>query len=235
MALLKKRRSRLLTASLVISLLVSTTPMIDGCSGGGAEAPSGGQASAAPPVAQPPPPSVVPSPPSPAPPANPGAEEEPGAPPGGATEAQLEQLVAPIALYPDMLIAQILAGSTYPTQIVEADRFMTQNPNLTGNALAAQVNPQPWDPSVKSLCQFPSVLHTMSQSLAWTSALGEAYYNQPQDVMTALQVMRKRAMAAGTLKSTSQQTVEVQTVSSSSEGGAALEEGQAATTQPAQQ
>src|SRR5271155_1909390 len=235
MALLKKHQSRLLTASLIISLLVSTTPIIDGCSGGGSEAPSGGQASAAPPSAQAPPPTVAASPvPSPVPTAN-SASDEPGPPPGGTTAEQLEQLVAPIALYPDMLIAQILAGSTYPTQIVEADRLMTQNPNLTGNALAAQVNPQPWDPSVKSLCQFPSVLHTMSQSLAWTSALGEAYYNQPQDVMTALQVMRKRAMAAGTLKSTSQQTVEVQTISSSSEGGAALEEGQAATTQPAQQ
>ena len=229
MALLKKRRSTLLTASLIISLLVSTTPIIDGCSRGGSEAPAGGQASAAPPSAQPPPPSVAPAP-SPRPPADPAAaEDEPGPAPGAATAAQLDQMVAPIALYPDMLIAQILAGSTYPTQIVEADRFMTQNPNLTGEALAAQVNPQPWDPSIKSLCQFPSVLHTMSQSLAWTSALGEAYYNQPQDVMNALQVMRRRAQAAGTLKSTSQQTVEVQTVSS--EGGAGLEEGQPAQTQ----
>ena len=142
-------------------------------------------------------------------------------------------MVAPIALYPDMLIAQILAASTYPTQVVEADRFMKQNPSLTGDGLAAQVNPQPWDPSVKSLCQFPSVLNTMSESLAWTTALGEAYYNQPQDVMNALQVMRKRAMDAGTLKSTSQQKVEVQTVSSTSAAVEGVE--QPAQTQPAQQ
>lgn len=234
MALLKKHQSRLLTVSLVISLLVSTTPIIDGCSRGGSEAPSGAQPSAAPPVAQPSsaPPSAAPSP---LPTANPAAEQ-PGPPPGGATAEQLQELVAPIALYPDMLIAQILAGSTYPTQIVEADRFMKQNPNLTGDALAAKVNPQPWDPSVKSLCQFPSVINTMSQSLAWTSALGEAYYNQPQDVMNALQVMRKRAMNAGTLKSTPQQKVEVQTVSSAGGAAGPVEGGgQPTPTQPAQQ
>jgi hypothetical protein len=72
---------------------------------------------------------------------------QPGPAPGGATAEELQQLVAPIALYPDILIAQILAASTYPTQIVEADRFMKQNPNLTGDALAAQVNPQAWDPA----------------------------------------------------------------------------------------
>ena len=141
--------------------------------------------------------------------ANPAAMQ-PGPAPGAATADELQQLVSPIALYPDMLIGQILAASTYPTQVVEADRFMKAHPGLTGDALAAQVKAQPWDPSVKSLCQFPTVLNTMSQSLSWTSAVGEAYYNQPDDVMAAIQVMRKRAMAAGTLKSTPQQKVEVQ-------------------------
>ena len=122
----------------------------------------------------------------------------------------MQELVSPIALYPDVLVAQILAGSTYPTQVVEADRWLKQNSNLTGDALAAQVNQQPWDPSIKSLTQFPSVLDTMNNSLGWTSALGEAYYNQPGDVMNAIQVMRNKAVAAGTLKSTSQQTVETQ-------------------------
>jgi len=136
--------------------------------------------------------------------------ETPGPAPGAASAEELQQLVAPIALYPDLLLAQILAASTYPTQVVEADRFMKQNPNLTGDALADKINPQPWDPSVKSLCQFPPVLKTMSDSLSWTSALGEAYYNQPQDVLNAVQVMRKRAMDAGTLKTTPQQKVEVQ-------------------------
>jgi hypothetical protein len=122
----------------------------------------------------------------------------------------LQELVSPIALYPDVLVAQILAGSTYPDQIVEAARWLKQNPNLTGDQLAAQVNPQPWDPSVKSLTQFPTVLQTMNDNLAWTSSLGEAYYNQPGDVMNAIQVMRNRAVNAGTLKTTAQQKVEVQ-------------------------
>jgi hypothetical protein len=99
-----------------------------------------------------------------------------------ATAEELQELVSPIALYPDVLVAQILAGSTYPTQVVEAARWVKENPNLTGDQLAAQVNPQPWDPSIKSLTQVPSVLQTMNDSLAWTSALGEAYYNQPADV-----------------------------------------------------
>src|SRR5580704_15978701 len=143
MALLKKHRSRLLSAWLIVSLLIATTPIINGCSRG-SESPTQAQPSAAPPSAQPaPPPSAAPPPPpAAAPTANPGADI-PGPAPGSATAEQLQQLVAPIALYPDMLIAQILAASTYPTQIVEADRFMTQNPNLTGDALAAQVNPQP--------------------------------------------------------------------------------------------
>jgi hypothetical protein len=96
-------------------------------------------------------------------------------------------------------VAQILAGSTYPNQIVEADRWLKQNHNLTGDQLAAQVNPHPWDPSVKSLTQFPTVLQTMNDNLAWTSSLGEAYYNQPGDVMNAIQVLRNRAVNAGTL------------------------------------
>jgi hypothetical protein len=151
--------------------------------------------------------------PSRMPSANPAAMQ-PGPAPGAATAEGLQQLVSPIALYPDLLIAQILAASTYPTHVVEADRFMEAHPGLTGGALAAQVSPQPWNPSVKSLCQCPSVLNTMSQSLSWTSALSEAYYNQPDDVLAALRAMRKRAMAAGTLKSTPQQKVEVQSAPS---------------------
>ncbi|HEY2104518.1 MAG TPA: DUF3300 domain-containing protein [Candidatus Binataceae bacterium] len=204
MTLLNKRRSRLLPLSLILGLMVCGLPALDGCSRGGEQSAPSAQASA-----PAPPPTMAPSP---MPTANPAAMQ-PGPAPGGASAEQLQQLVAPIALYPDMLIAQILAASTYPTQVVEAGRFMKQNPNLSGDALAAQINPQGWDPSVKSLCQFPSVLKTMSDSLAWTSALGEAYYNQPNDVMAAIQVMRKRAMDAGTLKSTPQQKVELQTAS----------------------
>src|SRR5262249_31953293 len=104
-------------------------------------------------------------------------------------------------------VAQILAGSTYPTQVVEADRWLKQNPNLKGDQLAAEVDKQPWDPSIKGLTQFPSVLDNMNKNLSWTSALGDAYFNDQQAVMNAIQVMRKKAQDAGNLKSTSQQTV----------------------------
>lgn len=120
---------------------------------------------------------------------------------------QLQQLVAPIALYPDALLAQILAASAYPTQIVEAERFVQQHPELKGKDLGDAVNQQDWDPSVKALCQFPSVLANMDKDLSWTSELGDANYNQQADVMAAVQFMRKKAENAGHLQNTPQQTV----------------------------
>jgi uncharacterized membrane protein YgcG len=144
-------------------------------------------------------------------PAPPPAQNQPPAPdqPQSAhlTPAQLQELVAPIALYPDALLAQILAASAYPTQIVEAQRFIEQNPNLKGTALGTEVDKQDWDPSVKALTQFPSVLANMDKDLSWTSELGDANYNQAADVMDAVQVLRKKAQKAGNLKSTPQQTV----------------------------
>src|SRR3984885_290862 len=118
------------------------------------------------------------------------------------TPAQLQQLVAPIALYPDSLVAQVLAASTFPAQIVEADRYLQDNPNLKGDALAQAVDQMSWDPSVKALTAFPSVLGNMDKNLSWTSSLGDAYYNQQQDVMDAVQVMRRKAQDAGNLKTT---------------------------------
>jgi hypothetical protein len=123
---------------------------------------------------------------------------------------QLQQLVAPIALYPDSLVAQVLAASTFPEQVVEADRWVQAHPDLKGDALGKAVDPQPWDPSVKALTAFPSVLGNMDKNLSWTSSLGDAYYNQQPDVMDAVQVMRRRAQAAGDLKTTPQQTVATQ-------------------------
>jgi hypothetical protein len=120
---------------------------------------------------------------------------------------QLQQLVAPIAVYPDPLIGQILAAATYPTEIVEAQQWMQQNHGLTGDALAKEVDKQSWDPSVKALAQFPAVLANLNQNLAWTSELGDAYVNQQQDLTQAIQNMRQRAKNAGTLKSTPQETV----------------------------
>ena len=189
-----------------LSLLVSSTLMaapflVDGCSKGPSNSSSTSSTAAQPSPAAPAAPQAAAPQAAPAP---------PGPAPGAATARQLEELVAPIALYPDTLVAQILAASTYPSEVVEAHRWLDQNVNLKGDQLAAAVNQQPWDPSIKSLCQFPSVLKTMSDSLSWTSTLGQAYYNQPNDVLNAIQVMRKRAMDAGTLKSTPQQTVQVQ-------------------------
>ncbi|MGC1617740.1 MAG: DUF3300 domain-containing protein [Candidatus Acidiferrum sp.] len=126
------------------------------------------------------------------------------------TPEQVQQLVAPIALYPDSLVAQILAASTFPEQIVEADRWVQAHPDLKGDDLGRAVDQQPWDPSVKALTAFPAVLGNMDKNLSWTSSLGDAYYNQQQDVMDAVQVMRRRAQEAGNLKSTPQQTVNTQ-------------------------
>ncbi|HTA45913.1 MAG TPA: DUF3300 domain-containing protein [Bryobacteraceae bacterium] len=120
---------------------------------------------------------------------------------------QLQDLVAPIALYPDGLVAQILAAATYPDQIVEAEKWMEKHKNLQGDKLAKEVNKESWDPGVKALTQFPAVLANMNQNLAWTSELGDAYVNQQPDLNQAIQTMRQRAQKAGNLKTTPQETV----------------------------
>src|SRR5260370_25771725 len=118
------------------------------------------------------------------------AQGDPSAPqsPPQATQQrpeQLQQLAAPIALYPDALVAQILAAATYPDQIVDAEKWMEQHKDLQGDALAKEVDKQPWDPSVKALTQFPAVLANMNRNLAWTSELGDAYVNQQVDLTQA--------------------------------------------------
>jgi hypothetical protein len=117
---------------------------------------------------------------------------------------QLGRLVAPIALYPDALVAQILAASTFPTQITEAEDWLNTHPGLSAADLGKQVDQESWDPSVKALVQYPSVLGNLSKNLGWTSELGDAYYNQKEDVMKAVQDMRKKAKKAGNLKTTPQ-------------------------------
>jgi hypothetical protein len=126
------------------------------------------------------------------------------------SEQGLDSLVSPIALYPDALVAQILSASTFPDQVAVANNWLQQNQSLTGSALMQAVNQQSWDPSVKALTQFPSVLNNMAQNLAWTSQLGEAYHNQQSEVMSAIQTLRHQAQATGNLKSTSEQTVTTQ-------------------------
>jgi Protein of unknown function (DUF3300) len=119
----------------------------------------------------------------------------------------LQKLVAPIALYPDALVAQILGAATFPDQVETASNFMQVNKSLTGSALAQAVDKEQWDPSVKALTEFPSVLDNLAQNLSWTSSLGEAYHTQAADVMSAVQVLRAKAKAAGNLKSSEQITV----------------------------
>ncbi|MCA3844790.1 MAG: DUF3300 domain-containing protein [Burkholderia sp.] len=120
---------------------------------------------------------------------------------------QLYQMVAPIALFPDKLVALVLAGATYPDQVTAANNWVTQNPSLKGQALATAAEAQPWDPSVKALTAFPAVLSQMASNPAWTTSLGQAYYNDPTDVMNAIQVMRQRAQKSGHLRSGGQMRV----------------------------
>ena len=135
---------------------------------------------------------------------------EPPQPPQAAQQSpeQLQQLVAPIALYPDGLIAQILPAATYPEQIVEAGNWMDQHKGLQADQLAVEVDKQPWDASVKALTQFPAVLANMRQNLAWTSELGDVYVNQQQELSQAVQTMRERARQSGNLQTTTQEKVD---------------------------
>src|SRR5271167_4640694 len=139
--------------------------------------------------------------------------DAPGTNTGNSTEtvpnstSELQSLVAPIALYPDALVAQILTASTFPDQIAIANYWMQQNKSLTGSALMQAVNKEGWDASVKALTEFPSVLNNLANNLTWTSSLGEAYHDQQAEVMTAIQTLRAQAKAAGNLKSSSQITV----------------------------
>ena len=126
------------------------------------------------------------------------------------TAGQLDALVAPIALYPDALLSEILMASTYPLEVVEADRWANANKSLQGDALKTAIGQQNWDDSVKSLAATPSVLDLMSNKLDWTQQLGDAVLAQQPDVMDAIQRLRTKAQANNKLQSTSQQTVTTQ-------------------------
>jgi hypothetical protein len=123
---------------------------------------------------------------------------------------EIEQLVAPIALYPDALLAQVLMASTYPLDIVHAARFAKDNAKLTGDPLNEALKAHPWDDSVKSLVAFPQVLTMMNEKLDWTQKLGDAFLASQQDVMAAVQRLRGKAQAAGNLKTTPEQKVTVE-------------------------
>ena len=125
---------------------------------------------------------------------------------------QLDSLVAPIALYPDPLLAQVLAASTYPLEIVQLQQWMAKNSELKGEALAAAVEKQDWDPSVQGLAGVPDVVKRLGDDIQWTNDLGNAFLAQQSEVMDAVQRMRKKASTAGNLKTTEQQKVTTQVV-----------------------
>ncbi len=123
---------------------------------------------------------------------------------------QLDNLVAPLALYPDPLLSQVLVASTYPLEVVEAYQWLQQNRSLTGTALMDAAKTQNWDPSVQALVAFPDVLTRLNQDVRWTTDLGNAFLGQQPDVMAAVQRLRARAQANGKLQTTPQETVTTQ-------------------------
>ncbi len=145
------------------------------------------------------------------PPSAPSSSSSPPPTVAPLTSDQLDALVAPIALYPDSLVAQVLGAATFPDQLAIADYWLKQNKSLTGTALGKAVDQQSWDSSVKALTQFPAVMDDMATNLVWTSNLGQAFHNQQPEVMAAVQVMRAKAQAAGNLQSTPQVKVVQQT------------------------
>jgi hypothetical protein len=126
------------------------------------------------------------------------------------SNAELEQLAAPIALYPDPVLAQVLMAATYPVEVVQAARFVQANPTLRDSRLGEALRYQDWDDSVKALAQFPQILAMMDDRIDWTQRLGDAFLAQQQDLMDAVQVLRARAEAQGTLTSSPQQVVRVE-------------------------
>src|SRR5712664_3721153 len=129
---------------------------------------------------------------------------------------QLDSLAAPIALYPDPLLAQTLAASTYPLELIQLQQWLLKNPGLKDQALADAVAKQPWDPSIQALAGLPDVVKRLADDIQWTTDLGNAFLAQQGDVMDAVQRMRKKAQDTGNLKSTEQQKVETKVIESKS-------------------
>src|SRR3954451_17971995 len=128
------------------------------------------------------------------------------------TPEQLDAMVAPIALYPDELLAQTLVASTYPLEIVQLQQWLAKNPGLKDKALADSVGKQPWDPSIQSMAPMPDLVKRLSDDIQWTTNLGNAFLAQQPEVMDAVQVMRKKAQEKGALASNEQQKVETKQV-----------------------
>lgn len=129
---------------------------------------------------------------------------------------QLDSLVAPIALYPDQLLSQVLVASTYPLEIVQLQQWLAKNPKLKDKSLADAVAKQPWDPSIQSMAALPDVVKRLADDIQWTTDLGNAFLAQQSDVMDAVQRMRKKAEDTGALKSNEQQKVETKVIENKS-------------------
>ena len=125
---------------------------------------------------------------------------------------QLDSLVAPIALYPDPLLSQVLVASTYPLEIIQLQQYLEKNPTLKGKALTDAVEKQDWDPSIQAMAVLPDAVKQLSDNIQWTQDLGNAFLAQQSGVMDAVQRMRKKAEGTGALKTTEQQTVQTQTI-----------------------
>jgi Protein of unknown function (DUF3300) len=152
------------------------------------------------------------APPADQPPLQPGTEQAPAPPPAPPlTEQQLENLLAPVALYPDTLLSEILAASTYPIEVVEAQQWLEKNKHLKGQKLMDEAKKQNWDPSVQALVAFPDVLARLNQDVRWTTDLGNAFLAQQAQVMAAVQSLRAKAEMSGKLKTTPQETVSNET------------------------
>jgi hypothetical protein len=151
---------------------------------------------------------------TPAPAPAPAQQQQPATDPQGPVfkPEELDQIAAPIALYPDDLLAMVFMAATYPLEIVQADRWRkdAKNAKLQGKELEDALQSQPWDPSVKSLTPFPQVLDMMSQKLDWTQKLGDAVLAQQSDLMTAVQRLRQKAQGSGALKTSEQQVVKTE-------------------------
>src|SRR6476619_6577837 len=132
------------------------------------------------------------------------------------SSGELDSLVAPIALYPDPLLAQTLAASTYPLEIIQLHQWLTKHPKLKEKELAAAVAKESWDPSVQAMAALPDVVKRLADDIQWTTDLGNAFLSQQSDVMDAVQRMRKKAKDKGNLKSTEQQKVETKVVENKS-------------------
>src|SRR6266478_5930682 len=147
---------------------------------------------------------------------SPSASAQANSPPTKVPPEQLDSLVAPIALYPDPLLAQTLAASTYPLEIIQLQQWLEKNKNLKDKALADAVAKESWDPSVQALAALPDVVKRLADDIRWTTDLGNALLAQQNDVMEAAQRMRKKAQDKGNLKSTEQQKVETKVIENKS-------------------